>query len=1239
MANYKKGLISIAAALAMSTSAANADYLPLANAALDDEWMLFGASGFLTDGAVAAVAGSFTIDAAYTLTDTYTGDELFETSGLTVGAGDMATLKALNAANDPIEIRLDTTGATFNETEPTRTIYVDTDGDGVGDFAFTYKAQLEGSRLEYSVNSGDVYFLTVDYANTYDNPATGTYINGTPAQPGTALDDLVDLGDGTLIDYDFANNPINYLNYDGALVADGGHRDVADNSESLRLYSYDANDGGLWSLFDSRYANSANDFLSLEKGRGYWGKLDMAGDAGDLAGLVLGSDTIAAADYQALNLTDGWNLLSFNKGNYSELRHANTGLLLTLNGGSGATVAGTFTIKDSSGNQTVSVTMAGGETYAEVARLINFAVAQAKAQGTIPKTFDLKAFDTHDGGATQYITLVSNKKFSVYDNGGDALIDTVRNMTGGDVINPTTDAVITGGAANSLTADGAASIYGEYMMVIEALPVDNATGDLINDAALNAKSQLETVAGGTDSTINLITDLPTATQAIDGTGGLRAYQIDIDQDATYDHIIVASDEPFYLRDQTFARVFTYDDSGTAGTITITGAGGQDVASITIPTGSTADAVAALIDDASGAIQADVDASGNIVIVSTDSAGSEFAVYHTGGGDNLSVASSNDAMAQGSVADVYSITNLAQKAINNVVTATLTDGGAGVAAAGETVDITISTFHNAALALGQYTTVAGDTVPATFYTNLVAHINTELAANGLDATATGAATGAVNPFDGSIVISGADVYGTTVFTHSTGVITGAFAAVNGAINTTSMAGDLASDLKYNAVYTPNYVIDGPLYTIREAGFDLKALVTGTMPMDGVSTMQWDSIDLTRVPSEWFTSQDYNLFDTDEQAGYWAYLETNEDPNPLTIGNISLSPLDYVHYYDGATTTNAFSTNIKVEVNGIDETRDPDTVNGGSKSARVTATIGGKRTELTRESQNLYSGKINFYEVEGVNANTAFTIIIDAADGLGNKVTTTTSVIDNQKPTAPTASFDGSNITISSTTPDVARYYVFDSIIPENYNSGDELLYLDNEPDGEVIGSGVCGNDVTISSTAGSLKVVAVDDGDGNGTGEIYKGNVSNSTSIAYMAIAKDRVVLTDINNNEIEMSVGGTPYDDTCTAGTAVTTNEYAMQLASMTNTKTAKIAFTEMASGVDLTGTPITVYVRNNANDAVAKITYAPAYVGEEVFVMLNGVVYGYTLDDRATAEATTPTSGIDLSAEVPGGLKTGVTF
>lgn len=1226
MASYKKSFLSVAAAIAMSASVANADYLPLANAALDNEWMLFGASGFLTDGAAAGVAGVFTIttSAANTITDTYSGDELFETSGLTVGAGDLGTLKALNATNDPIEIRVNTTGSNFNETEPTRTIYVDTDGDGVGDFAFTYKAQLEGERLEYSVNGGDVYFLTVDYANTYDNPATGTIINGSDPVAGTDLDDLVELGDGTLIDYSFADNPINYLNFDAAT-----HSTAEANDESLRLYSYDANNGGLWNLFDSRYANSANDFLTLDKGRGYWGKLDMGTELGTEAGLVLGSSTIAPADYQALNLTEGWNLLAFNKGNNSELRHANTGLLLTV-----AVAAGDIILKDSSGNQSVTVTLAGGESDAEIASLINFAIAQAKAQGTLAKVFDLRAFVT-DPVAHQ-IALVSNKKFSVYEDGVD-IITAATTLAGQDMINPTTEAALATGS--DVDDEGASSIYGEYAMVIEPLPVDPLTGDLINDAKLNVKSQLETVAGGTDSTFDILTDLTAATTAISGNAGLLAYEFDINQDDATDHILVASAEPFYIRDQTFARVFSYSDSTAAGTITITGAGTDDVTSITIPTGSDADAVAALIDDVAGAIQADVDASGNIVIVSADPAASEFAVYHTSGGDNLNVASSNDAMAQGSVADVYSLTNLAQKAISNVVTATLADGGAGVAAAGETVDITISTFYNAALALGQYTTVAEDTTAATFYTNLQTHINTELATNGLDATAVITDATPATFADAIITITGADVYAMTAFTHDTAALTGTLAAVNGAINTTSLAGDLAADLKYNGVYAPNYVMDGPLYTMREAGFDLKALVTGTMPLDGASTMQWDSIDLTRVPSEWFTSQDYNLFDTDEQAGYWAYLEENAAVNPLSIGAISLSPLDYVHYYDGATTTNAFSTNIKVSVEGIDETRDPDTLNGGSKSARVTATIGGKKTELTRESQNLYSGKINFYEVEGINANTAFSIVIDAADGLGNKISTTTSVIDNQRPTVPTASFDGSSITISSVSADVARYYVFDGMIPEEYNAGDELLSLENEPDGEVIGSGICGADVTIASSAGALKVVAVDNGDGTGTGEIYTGNVSNSASVAYMAIAKDRVVLSDINNNEIEMSVGGTPYSDTCAAGTPVTTNDYALQLASMTNTKTAKIAFPVMASGVDLTGTPITVYVRNNANDAVAKITYAPAYVGEEVFVMLGGVVYGYTLDSRTDAEATTPTGGIDLSAEVPGGLKSGITF
>ncbi|MCD6259261.1 MAG: hypothetical protein J7J31_06610 [Helicobacteraceae bacterium] len=1220
MASYKKSFLSVAAAIAMSASVAHADYLPLANANIDNEWMLFGASGFLTDGAVAGEAGVFSIttSAANAITDAYTGDELFETSGLTVGAGDLGTLKALNSANTPIEIRVDTTGASFNETEPTRTIYVDTDGDGIGDFAFTYKAQLEGERLEYSVNGGDVYYVTVNYANTYDNPIEGTLILGSDPVAGVNLDDLVDLGDGTLVDYNMTNNPINYLNFVAAT-----HGDAAQANESLRLYSYDAGNGGLWNLFDDRYANSANDFLTLDKGRGYWGK--MALDVNRTAGLVLGSSTIAAADYQALNLTEGWNLLAFNKANNSELRHANTGLIFSYNSAAGG---GSLTIVDASGNQNVSVTLAGGETHAEAARAINFAIAQAKAHGTIPKTFDLKAFYITDEGAgvPNLLAMISNKKFSVYDDiGGNDVLSFAHTLVGAGTMNPDTGTVnaVAYNVGTKAAQAGVSSIYGEYGLVIEPLPVDPAGANLVNEAKINVKSQLESVAGGTDSTFDILTDLATASTAIDagvGASGVRGYSMDVDQNGTHDHILMVSSEPFYLRDQTFARVFAYNDSGTAGTITITGAGGQDVASINIGTGSDADTEAQAIDGAAGSIQADDDGSGNIIIRSTDAAGSEFAVYHTGGGDNLAVSSSTSDLAKGSVADVYSLGSLAQKAITNILSL---DASAIFALSDVNATLTYTTIND--------TNLTGTLTATSDIATLQTQIESDLSTLNLGGTVDNNGT--------HISILSSEIIALYTDVNATGTYEVNATATLGGISSSGLSGDLASDLKYNAVYTPNYVMDGPLYTMRDAGFDLKALVTGTMPMDGVSTMQWDSIDLTRVPSEWFTSQDYNLFKTDEQAGYWAYLEENASPNPLSIGNISLSPLDYVHYYDGATTTNAFSTNIKVSVSGIDETRDPDTLNGGSKSARVTATIGGKKTELTRESQNLYSGKINFYEVEGVNANTAFSIVIDAADGLGNKISTTTSVIDNQKPTAPTASFDGSSITISSTTTDVARYYVFDTAIPEVYSANDELLYLDNEPDGEVIGSGICGADVTISSAAGSLKVVAVDNADGTGTGEIYKGNVSNSTSIPYMAIAKDRIVLSDINNNENDASVGGTPYSTTCTAGTAVTTNDYAMQLTSMTNTKTAKVAFPVMASGVDLTGTPITVYVRNNANDAVAKITYAPAYVGEEVFVMLNGAVYGYTFDDRTTAEATTPTSAIDLSAEVPGGLKSGVTF
>ena len=156
MTTYKKSLLSIATAVAITSTALSADYIPLTTlggvAGHDDQWVLFGVAGLKTDGTVDAVAGVFTIDdnTSNAATD-ITFDEIATDAFLVqevdgVGSSYAGSVKAINSGAANVEVRVNTAGVLFDPTEAVRTVYVDSTvpADGAPDFAVNYKASMEG---------------------------------------------------------------------------------------------------------------------------------------------------------------------------------------------------------------------------------------------------------------------------------------------------------------------------------------------------------------------------------------------------------------------------------------------------------------------------------------------------------------------------------------------------------------------------------------------------------------------------------------------------------------------------------------------------------------------------------------------------------------------------------------------------------------------------------------------------------------------------------------------------------------------------------------------------------------------------------------------------------------------------------------------------------------------------------------------------------------------------------------
>ena len=1231
MINYKKSLLSVAAAAAIATTSLSAGYLPLTSDDNDNEWVIFGVSGLKTDGAIATVPGAFSIapsSVKVAVTD-LTADEI-ETSGMTVAAGNLVQVKAIT--DDNVEVRIDTTNEDgsdiiYLESDPVRTIYVDTNGDGAPNFAVSYKASLEGKKLEYSVGGAAAFDLTINYANTFSNPVVGAAITGVPAVAGNELKSLTETD--SVVDYDFNNNPP----LSSEWAAADGHRDaIATNGgNELRVYAYDAADSK-WAIYDSRNTPGTNDFTDIVAGKGYWGRLDSendgVNDAGALeAGLVLGTPSLTTSNYTNAGLSEGWNFISFDAVN-SEIRNAATGMLLTA----GVTSAvNPWIITDSSGNHSISITNGVGDSNIVIAKNVNNAVAQAKLEGSLPSTFELRAYPT---ATALQVALIANKKFIVTDGASDELLGATT-LAGDALLDPVT-LIDTLNAADVENVNGVMTKYGEYAMVVQPL---NGAGTA--QALSNNPSSVEVLGNTATNVLNSGANIAATQAVLDGQADLTATEIDLGIDGTTEDILIASANPFKLRDHTFTRVFKYVTQGATNSDLDISVG--TVANIDIATGSDATTQAGVIDTAGGAasFSADDDGAGNIVIVSDTTNSAKYTVKeHTA--DLLQVATSSSDLAKGAIKNVYSLNYLSKIATRNDVTftflaTTFPDDAADTLAFGFTDTLgnvnagTAISPNSGALAVD---TLTNNT---TVINAMLTQLNTDMATAGVTATAT-AVVDDTDITNCVITISGPDIADANMdLTDGGGGVEVDLAGTPDLGYVAAYSGDLTVDLKYNSILTPNYVMDGPLYTMRDNNMTLKALVTGTTDLtDG--SVSWESIDLTRMPSEWLDSQDYNLFDVDDAAGYWAYLTPDTSANPLSISSSSLTD-NYAHHFDEViatqvgTTFNEYSGDLEVIVAGLNPV-------DSYASARVTATIGGETFEMTQDAldKTKFTGSVSVHEAYGFNKNTPYDIIINVADGLGNNLTETLAILDNVKPAKPTVTQASGVLTVTTDPADnVAGIYIFsgtpDEIDPETNKQG----YISGS--GGIANAACSGAGSLFSDTAGGISIFSVDN---NGT--VGSGNASDAETVAFMSIMVDRVLMEDTNSGGvIDSSTGGEDFNSTCASQGALTIDS-GVTLTALTADTTVKAAY--RSQGVVGNEFPVTIYVTDGAGTpTIAELKYPDAYAGTDVFFELNGVVYGINLHTAAQLDTLNNSSAnpVDLSnnaadiARVVNNPKTGI--
>ena len=1200
MMNYKKSLMSLAAVVALAGTSLSANYIPLNNSATGTPWVLFGVTGLKTTGAGSgSTAGVFSItdNTANTKTDAGS-DELF-TEGFLASTGEsLAKIKAISVAT--LEVRVDTTSLTYNEQEPVHTMYVTMEAGASPAFAITYRSSMEGKAMQYSIiaDGSNAHTIVLNSASTYSNPGVGAVIETVEGLEGSTLSKMVDA-----VDYNLKTNPTTSSYYDKTT-----DQQTAATDEYVRLYTYDTADTR-WDLYDSRNSEATNDFLELTKGKGYWGQMNLE-TTDRQAGLVLGSSSISADEYATAGISEGWNLLSFSD-ETSTIRKASTGLRVVLKN-----AAGKIKIWDSSGNHFIEAAAQGSTaTLVRASCLaINQAIKQAKIDGSMPETFDLKAFPGDDATDLEMI-LISNQRFVIAETTADS-IGVVTTLAGKIpyTVDPADLTQTDDTAAQDLdhadATDGAMSKYGEYAVIINPL-VGVGTADATGVVKIHLQNAADDAVDAVP--IELATDVATAATALTLTTGGADYvstglDVDYDTAGDADKILIASTKPFFIRDHTFTRVFDYTNVAAASSVRVTGTGldletsvdGSDALTDTV------EEYAAVIDLAANnldAINIGTGTSGKIVFHTSETDASKFDITenietapHT---DQLADGTTTSDLAKGAVKGVWSLDSLATGTMNSVTTA-LQLSGVDQPLATDTMQITLTNSYGVTVQNAIYTLTVADGVDVgTVADRIVLETQALMTANNLSGTVVAVA----NALNMDIVVTSTEI--TNILINHNVEANPVVATESGILITPTA--DLVADLKFNAVYTPNYVSFGPLYTIMDAGYALKALVTGTTDLsDG--TVEWESIDLTRKPSEWLDSQDYSLFKTKETSGYWAYLEAATEET-LSIVNASFSPNYVTHFNENGTTYNNVSGQISLEIGGLPQFGDSDYDN----SAVVKALVNGNAIELTSKStNNVYSGDLSSYEVANLSAGSDYPVKANMANGLGSNLlnTDTGLTVDLTKPSKPTINIgDGVSVEFTSTSEDVAGYYVFDGEVPDyNTISGSNLKATLSVADAAAYP--LCSKlDKLVLATdpAYTLNVFAVD-----GTGTVGNGNASDVATKNYIPMLKDAVRVSDTANTDSDPTRYGTIYGLDCVE-TGAQTIDYGFAVTSETDLQTVTVAY-EPENGADLAN-PIDVFVRGAVS--VARITYSDVYVGSVVYIEIEGVVYSYTLPTEAIATAS----------------------
>jgi len=1266
--NIKKVILSMVAFSALGSSLnadVNALYIPMTTKNYDKAWIMFGVNNFAT-GVATLESASGVFSNGYTpIDEDSVSDDLAtpasgigpidaNVSGFQDRTGDynLATFQALRDANGapyftvPLTLALDTTGLSYSETQSVRSMYIAiresaTATNVVAKIKLDYKAVLEGRTGEIQLDhTGNVYTFTISQTATYNTPAIAQYV--APVTVATALTRPEDL-----IVYDLAQAPVNAITYDRTR-----HQGTTRGSE--RFYHYDAVNGN-WLLWDrTRVTNNQNTLINFEKGKAYWGRIDINGDTTTTsdarAGLYLaktGNSEANASVYRGRLTPDSWNMIAFDPASSPDIRNATTGLVISTNAlGDGDAL----TLTDETGINSVTVTFATAANYpndVDRAFYINNVIATKKYLGEVPKSFAIKAFATNN---SDELLFLSDKQFTVKDTNGD-MLSGAKTIADNDVLtfDGSVAAVTDVGDGTSQANSAATSRYGEYSLIIKplvgantasaldhnvssgganysaAVQFGNINGDSLNGASTPTPKPLAN--GGSDeaSTLTTAQEQLESDDIFNGNSSNgRILQVDTDFNGVVDMLLLATDKAFYMKDHTYTRVYSVN-SGVDGTeevdnnVTLPSYTVKNTNSATlIPDhNATATEFATQINSVADTgtsptkTYAAADTANNLVVVTADSSLMDLIDANSADRDYFQATSSSDLISKGAVSQVLSISKLSRADIvlNKAKIAFTNESNST-----EAIDITLTvgTTNIDPVDTAGINTVGDpdDTNRFTILNSLVDNLNSAFVTSNVPAFAYHTyVDGYAHMNKAVIYIEGVDISNVTFNKDADGNGTDNNLSANisdiatnaGKIDLDATA--IVSDLKDNAIYSPDYVNSGPLYTLKEAGYEAKVIVRPSTNIAALPTTHWDGIDLTKPSSEWLKYNEYNLFSVDERSGYWVYV-TNYTPPTFTVANTVFSPTYAYHFDRNNNTQNIISSvSFSTQIDGLDPTT--------SNSKLI---IGGNEVSLINTGST-YTANISSYETTLLTQQIN-TFILVATNGLGDRLVDNSFVtLDYEKPETPTITFSAAaTATFATPSTDVAAYYLWKDFVPDEGTDAIGPISLT-----DASAYNMCQN--TAFGTTQNYQLVAID-----GAGVFGQGNISNTLSFNFANTIKGATVLTHNFGDSASTVVN---YDSSCIANTDI--QKHGVEVFVQT-VGSVRLAYEpEIYTGENANNdVPLTAYyaVPSAVTNAVVRIDLLDLYVGKKFYIEYNGALYsGRFPSDAGSADASFLTP-IVLTAE-----------